>query len=720
MVDRVGEGGIVALPAGKGTPPPQKSGDPSAENVAIGVMSENRIVVTPIAGKTPVANVQAALCREYKDERLNDVVNRGAFGELISSLLNKGLTPNQAASTLAYLIDNVAETPQESANIVGRFQLQLVKKMYAAGYEEGAICRTLIKLEEQVRILNESCGFELLGLTKPHIRQWLSDIVNAQLDTTRPFPWTHQHAPKISFQAEAGTKLPDIIPQIKIGQGEFAALLKVKHIGKITVEAMDWLFGNQNKILEEDADVPSLDKFTATIRDEVLVFASMTSGNALVKMLKLFSANKFVLMNNEKMAGGVKQTMLREIRKNIWADPRLSTDADRGEALRKAKAALEAGDIAKLKAMALQDAEGKPTSLLGPNPDRSSLVTYLIKATKLIQKSTDNNPSPPPLSSTEEIEYMYALAGFASLVHLEGDSVLSQLTQAGGREVDLTGQPPWISRWFMPHIKYGVEEVDEAMARYAAERGLYGTDASHHTYRPEIVDVRDRVKAFTKTNEVVSAVRKLRAEEAAQAVEDEKLMFQGHVALPELVNASDTNAPAVTPAPEQPAPAQPAPSAPPATAPAAPSIVAQPPITAPAAPATVTLSPEDRRKIIAVDMRRFNDAVTQNNIPEVEARFSKIMLTEIASIESAPGAPMKKLAETEMVRTLNSAEWTPDRIASLMNESLKQPHHVKLAADALYALKLLNPEKANAVITGLSPSRRSSVVAMIAIREREA
>jgi hypothetical protein len=166
--------------------------------------------------------------------------------------------------------------------------------------------------------------FSGLDINRSDVRRWLSNTINKQLKD----PGSHPLKDSDDFSIRSW---------VMIGRRELYALVNVKRknlgffrrmasalpANKVTRAAFLKLFHPEK---DESAfhelfhrKTVDIDNFAKTLENEVFPFASAVSSDELGRVLRLFSARKFVIIDKDKMSDCVKTALFNLAKSNIEA-----------------------------------------------------------------------------------------------------------------------------------------------------------------------------------------------------------------------------------------------------------------------------------------------------------------------------------------------------------------------------------------------------------------
>jgi len=417
---------------------------------------------------------------------------------------NVGATNNVSAGSKDVQPDKVKSlliksVGAEDAELMSSAYGGVIQKMADNGFTSEKIAQSVLQLEGQVKELHGMFG--LLGLDKPAVRKWLVKVIASQKDQ-KAFLFSEDF---------------NLLSRIKIGRNELYSLMNANREGlglfektfshmpvyEVTETAFDRLFGNSDGKYSKDKDAVTLDKFTATMNDEVLPFAGLMSQSPLLKTLQLFAAKRFVLINKDEMVGRVRTAIYNLSVKNIYSKYPMPDEGQkdgkkevREKLLKQIKIYCFGDEGAKTKPNVVENVVfnknrdgkgGKEAFDYLEGYEDSVLIRYIEAASVGADKDSDDKA-------------LY-LAGLATLCGENG--LISHLESQGGREKDVYG------------IKMKNKEVMEAfLATIIDDYGLSVNGWSGKTTFgpdgfPNGVPLKDQINWLkTKPKEVEAEVQK--------------------------------------------------------------------------------------------------------------------------------------------------------------------------------------------------------------------
>jgi len=460
-------------------------------------------------------------------EQANSLIAKRS--RIATELKNLGMQPGDEFNIAASLAEKLGNTELAKDLVAGKSPLSkspystLISKMLASHCETNDISQTIADLEDQVNIFydEKQCDFKE-KIDKPLIRKWIVDTVIDQIE-------------------KGGIKLDNkdkkVVSQCMIGAEEFDAFLSSNKMGKVGKLNWDKLCGDQNGKYVRDSDALPLDEFSKKIRDKVLVFCQRN----VSKMMEYFDPennDSIILVKESEMADQVQGTLSRLIKANIWKDYPVivvvinndgkeveDTNAEarnektRNDLLQQAEQYIKEGKLEELMGL---DKDGK----VAAKEDGTLNYDYLqkIKDTELFKfiykyrdqiklRIKENNNDVEKGMKKNDIEDMYADAGFAIFDNDETDSVVASYVKDDGRKKDFQDidlQNDYVRKAFL-------EEITDF-----GTKGVYSVDG-FSTYAPDYVDYRIHIQWYKKTGEVEKAVKgKLAQEEAKEKEAEEK------------------------------------------------------------------------------------------------------------------------------------------------------------------------------------------------------
>jgi len=551
----------------------------------------------------------------------------------------------------------------------------------AAARDPKDITKAIIDLEDGVKKAYEK-HFRMYGLDIFTVRKELIKIVNNRIKKGK-LDWREWTTGKTFFSTfKLGWR--DLRAIVNGNRGNASAYQKWLLIDPVEYKPVTWQFfdawvGNHDKSYNAEDDAVQFDVLVNKL-EKVGIFVQVSSPERFTTMLDMLSCKKFIMVGDSDVSEPIKSTLKELVRENInnMERPRLSHKDGESETEREeVKTGNERlAEINKRKDALIKNAdryidEGKLEYLFGKNKD---LGDEFAEGFNYLEKYKDTSFY-RYLGGTIEAKDMdintkYTIAGLAALWG-DSDSFKSHLKASGGKEKDLF------------NVNVANKKVAKVLMTEACRYAAFGYTGVTK-YGPDNKPFKIYVKEFLKDEKAV--------EKEADEVDN-----KGKISMPgSSASVTDSTAPAASQAPANPPPA--------------------PAANTPKPGAKPVTSAADRAKNISSGMKGLQIAVINKDFSAAATRLNGLVFLEVSYLSEKPPMSMKSLASSQVIQWLNGLN--QEMTAKLLNELIRNnPKGARIAGDILYALKVVDPNKAGKVLELIDPKKSKVVKTEMAAQE---